>query len=146
MIEMQSNVERDTPHAAQWLDALSQKPSGGVEHFVAEAVSAAGEYDRLGCTMVDLQPGDSTRYVMYLLDRYAHAAEAGRVLGGKEKTMLVAMPLWSEGGRSYVFSSNGFHVPSYVGQKLRLDEHSTVVMAAFLTLFSAALTDLVAHG
>lgn len=126
---------------ATWLDMLPGKPRNGIDYFVREARSAAREFVQFGCVAVDLQPGDATSYKMWLFDVERHAVEAGDYLGNRRGMVLVSLPFWGRGGSSYLFAVNGFHVPSYVGEKLDLDAHSATVMATFLTLFGAAVAE-----
>ncbi len=130
-----------TPIVASWIKQCDKD----VDYLVDEARSAAEEFVRLGMVYVEVEPGDMTSYKMFLVDLDKHAAESGdndghdgRAYGGN---LLVTLVSASRGGAAYVLQVNGFHVPSYVGQKLALDPHSAAVVAAFLTLFSAAVVE-----
>lgn len=142
-----------------------------IEYFVDLAAQKARQYEEIGNAYVDFQPGNGTAYMTVLHDltraqidatlRTRTAADGPTAqpltvaqcreyvnrtglgpsarLGGE---LLVALPE-NRGGVSAVFQAeHGFHMPYYIDERLRLGAGDAPYVAAFLTLFSDAITAL----
>lgn len=119
------NVTASTVTA--WTDPLHlEKP---VDYLVEMAAAAARAFRRDGIANICLEPGNSTRYLM-TFTYVDHTCFPG--------DLLVSLP---EFNKSVLLALHGFHVPTYIDEKLGMTASSTAVLAAFLSLFSAAYTD-----
>lgn len=134
--------------ARDWLTPYLNDADAALERIERIVTNAVIDYRTRGVAGADLQPGNGTRYIVALtdltrLDRPAgrddhgwyEAVDAAKAFGGD---LLVALP---EFHRSTVLSSGGFHMPDYVDEKLSLGYPHSCVVAAFLTLFDATLTE-----
>lgn len=130
----------------EWLAPYFNRLDDAMHRLQAPLAGAVVDYVNRGVAAANVEPGNGTRYLMVFtslatLSRPAGADELGwydavdapTVFGGD---MLVSMPDFH---RCTILSSNGFHVPDYIEEKLSLGAPHAAVVAAFVTLFDEAL-------
>lgn len=133
-----STVEEALTPVTDWLHDVyddRQLAEASAAKITAAALPAAGNTNLGRPSQIVLEPGDGTRYDLILTPVFGVEWPGNLLLSSPDRNKCL---LVSTGGT--------YHVPYYVHEKLGGNKITATVIAAFLTILDAALTDAAVVG